>query len=227
MHQRCDASFSGSHLCHAAEYVLSNSMAQVPAGGAWLDPSMDHEGLLTFSASPTFGRYAAYNGTCDNWNDATTSYTGARVTEGGAVTTSYDCNVSRPLACCNGTPKTRFAGFTAFTTTGSVTNGRLGLHRACAAQYPNSHFCHASEYVRASSLDAIPATGAWIDPSTTGKGQFTVSGLPMAGRFLGYSGTCDNWSDATTSFTGARVSPRGNVTTAYDCNLARPIACCY
>ncbi|MHB8872460.1 MAG: hypothetical protein ACYC8T_02120 [Myxococcaceae bacterium] len=42
----------------------------------------------------------AYSGTCDSWTNGTASYSGARVTTAGGVGSGYDCNLSRPIACC-------------------------------------------------------------------------------------------------------------------------------
>jgi len=40
MNTLCAAEFGDAHLCHAAEYYLTNSATPFPAGGAWLDPSV-------------------------------------------------------------------------------------------------------------------------------------------------------------------------------------------
>jgi len=36
MHALCNAAFSGSHMCHAAEYNLATSATPVPSAGAWI-----------------------------------------------------------------------------------------------------------------------------------------------------------------------------------------------
>jgi hypothetical protein len=226
MHNRCAAAFTGSHLCHAAEYISSNSLATVPAGGAWLDASLDLTGSITVGAGPLFGRSVSYAGSCDSWTNATTAYLGARASENGAVLQNYDCATFRPLACCNGVAKTSFAGFTAFATPGAIAQGRIGMHKACNTEFAGSHMCHAAEYIRTSSLAAPPAVGAWLDASLDGSGAISVGGLPLAGRSISYAGSCDAWTNATSAYLGARVSSNGAILQNYDCATVRPIACC-
>jgi hypothetical protein len=222
-HAACAAEFPGAHLCHAAEYVLSNSASPIPVGGAWIDPSVDQDDGFVVGGAAMFGRWNSYEGTCDTWSHGGTSYTGLMLGASGELSTTYSCNTARPLACCNGASSATFAGFTAAM---APMTGRPSMHAACVAEYPGSHMCHAAEYVGAVSADPIPAGGAWIEPSITLTGAFTVGGAPAFGRWVSYEGTCDSWVHTGTSYTGLMLSGTGEMSTTYSCNVARPIACC-
>ncbi|HPH28281.1 MAG TPA: hypothetical protein PLA87_15645, partial [Pseudomonadota bacterium] len=119
-HAACSTAFAGSHLCHAAEYVQSNATTDIPATGAWLDPSTADGTGTSNTGMPGSGRYLYVGSTCNSWSDATTSYSGTWVTSSGLVTNSGYCNTSRVLACCNTPVKVRFVGFTSATTNGGA-----------------------------------------------------------------------------------------------------------
>jgi hypothetical protein len=87
--------------------------------------------------------------------------------------------------------------------------------------------CHASEYVAAVSALPVPAAGAWLDPSITLIGAFTVGGAPAFGRWTSYSGTCDSWIHTGGSYSGLALTPSGAMGTSYTCATPRPIVCCY
>lgn len=217
-HAACAAEFAGSHLCHVSEYLLTDATAQPPAAGAWLDSSAALDGSETTASSPLFGRNTT--DTCFSWTDSTSAGFGTAINADGTVTSHLCSNGVRPLACCNGAPRVRFAGVT---TAQPPTIGRIAMHLACATAYPGSHMCHASEYLRAASSAAIPAGGAWIDESSDTLGHVTDASSPVFGR--SHDGeTCTNWR-ATTSVLGAIVSPSGGISSAW-CSSARPIACC-
>jgi hypothetical protein len=219
-HQICHNAFSGSHLCHAAEYLQADSAVTVPAAGAWVDPSSDGSGTVT-GGSLSFGRYV--NFACSNWTTAGTGFSAYSITASGGVGNTGDCNVSRALACCSTPTKTRFAGFTVGTTNGNM-GGRPAMHAMCAAEYPGSHFCHAAEYLRAASPTTVPATGAWVDPSTVEGGSTVVGGVPRAGRYVNFA--CSNWTTAGTGFSAYSITAAGGVGNTGDCNVVRPLACC-
>lgn len=224
MHAKCATEFAGSHLCHAAEYTLSDSATTIPAGGAWLDPSSSLGTSVTNLGLPGSGRYI-YGYTCAHWNDAAASKYGTYLTTAGNILDDTGCNVSRSLACCNSVRKTRFAGFTPTTTNGNV-NGRPKMHAMCATAFAGSHLCHAAEYIRATSATTIPASGAWIDPSTTPSTSFTNLAHPSSGRYI-YGYTCSHWSDAGASKYGTYIATSGNILDDSGCNVSRTVACCY
>jgi hypothetical protein len=103
MHQKCDAEFPGSYMCHSAEYLLAGSTEVPPANGAWLDPSSDTDGgLQVGGASPAFGRYIGST-CCGDWTLATTTV-GAMVQPDGGISSNAPCNVLRRVACCQVPP---------------------------------------------------------------------------------------------------------------------------
>ena len=223
-HARCAAAFAGSHMCHAAEYIQSNSATTPPTEGAWLDPSTAGGNDTANSGMPGSGRYL-YGYTCNAWSNNSTSYSGTWVSPTGTITSSGYCDASRAIACCNTPAKTRFAGFTTMLLNGNA-GGRTKMHAICASAFPTSHMCHASEYIRASSATSVPTAGAWLDPSTASGNDTGNSGVPGSGRYL-YGYTCNAWSNATTSYSGTWVSPTGTVTSSAYCDTSRAVACCY
>lgn len=101
MHAMCATAFSGSHLCHAAEYVRSNPAAAGPVDGAWLDISADLKGNLVSWGLPAAGRAPSPGYSCNDWtNDATTAYGSIATTAGGINGGGKSCDKARPLACC-------------------------------------------------------------------------------------------------------------------------------
>jgi hypothetical protein len=218
-HAACAAQFAGAHLCHVSEYLLADVLAAPPAAGAWVDSSTALDGTETSTSSPWFGRNTI--DTCRNWTDATNAVFGTAINAYGSVT-SYSCSSgTRPLACCNGAPRVVFAGITA---PQSPTNGRIAMHLACATAHPGSHMCHASEFLRAASHAAIPASGAWLDESADAYGQRTDGSSPVFGRSHdGY--TCTNWRAFDAAQLGVVASASGGITVV-TCGASRPIACC-
>jgi hypothetical protein len=111
MHAHCATSFSGSHMCHMAEYVRAGSPAAPPATGAWLDVSAAQTGATIYPvadlASKELGRYTDFtNGwNCGNWT-ANTYMSGSSTydTTGTAISTAGQstqlCKNPRPVACC-------------------------------------------------------------------------------------------------------------------------------
>ena len=222
-HALCAAAFTGSHLCHATEFLLSNSATLPPLGGAWLDPSTTSGGGAQNTGTPGGGRYIqSYD--CNDWTAGTTGVYGYWLTQAGEIGTDKDCSVARSLACCNTPTKVRFAGFVPTPTTGAL-GGRSKMHAACATAFPGSHFCHATEYLRSNSPTTVPGTGAWIDPSTVSGGGAQNTGVPGSGRYI-QSYDCNDWTAGTTGVYGYWVSPAGEINTDKDCSVARSIACC-
>ena len=223
-HAICAAAFAGGHLCHASEYVLSNSATPVPATGAWLDNSVTPDGSLTPEGSHLFGRNT--DNSCLSFTTNSTSYSGSYLQANGEVTWgSSNCQTNRPLACCNGAPKIEFAGFTPASYTGNM-GGRPAVHAICDAAFPGAHLCHAAEYVRSVSSEPIPAGGAWLDTSIDSTGGLTPEGAPSFGRNTDES--CLSFTTNSTSYAGSYLMTNGEVTWgSSNCQTARPLACCY
>ncbi|MFO0576491.1 MAG: hypothetical protein U1A78_21005 [Polyangia bacterium] len=222
-HALCDAAFAGSHLCHASEYILSNSGTTIPMSGAWIDPSSSESISGTYVGMPGVGRQI-HGYACDSWSKGTTAVSGTWLMPSGAMSTSGDCATSRALACCNTPSKVRFAGFTRATTSGGI-GSRARAHAMCAGEFVGAHLCHAAEYIRTSSPTTVPMSGAWIDPSSSVTSSGIYVGLPEAGRQIhGYA--CDSWSKGTTAVSGTWLMPSGAMSTSGDCSTLRPLACC-
>jgi hypothetical protein len=243
MHATCAAQYSGSHMCHFAEYVLTNSATTPPATGAWLDPScgdvtdnLGHQTMqcnLWGEARPDMGRYIsvdpnAYNDdSCTTWNSAVSGVSGLTITPAGGVAVA--CTTVLPIACCSTPFAEVFRGFTTATTQGNV-NGRAVMHGLCGAQYPGSHLCHVAEYHRGHPT-SVPAGGAWVDASTLGNYGFisNFSAVARAGRFTGRETTfnndnCKQWTSNGTGINAYVVKPAGTTTAA--CTSSLPLACC-
>jgi hypothetical protein len=223
-HAACAAELPGAHLCHASEYLLSNSATPVPASGAWLDASATPTDSLAIEGSHTFGRYTGAS--CLSFTSTSTSYAGTYLQTNGEVTWGGSaCQTARPLACCNGAPKIVFAGFTAATITGSA-GGRPAVHAMCSAEFPGAHLCHAAEYLRSNSATTIPAGGAWLDASVDEAEGLTIEAAPSYGRYTGAS--CLSFTSASTSYAGTYLQTNGEVTWGGSaCQTARPVACCF
>ncbi|HEY3357896.1 MAG TPA: hypothetical protein VGQ83_31885 [Polyangia bacterium] len=111
MNFACATQFSGSHLCHSAEYARSHPTTSPPAGGAWIDWSATTNSQATVYASDETaavdaGRYVgAIDSNCRNWTIASyvefgsTYYTHAPLVTPTGGTTAL-CSTSHPAACC-------------------------------------------------------------------------------------------------------------------------------
>lgn len=97
-HAICNAAFAGSHLCHAAEYLQSNSGTTPPMSGAWIDNSTSGSGVNN-SGTPGSGRYLA-GSDCSYWTHGGAGSSGLWLNSQGVLTTTGDCSNSRVLACC-------------------------------------------------------------------------------------------------------------------------------
>ncbi|PSM30891.1 hypothetical protein BVG81_008195 [Haliangium sp. UPWRP_2] len=223
MHALCATSFTGSHLCHAAEYVQATSGEQPPGAGAWVDPSTVSGSTIANNGSVKAGRMpGAY--TCSSWNNSGGGDYGTIVTSTGTVDTYGACGTARQLACCNTPSKARFAGFTSSTTNGAA-GGRWKMHSLCASAFTGSHMCHATEYLRANSGTTVPSGGAWLDPSTANGSAIANTGIPDSARYLG-SYTCSSWNNSGGGDYGTIVNDVALIDTYGDYTKARPIACC-
>ncbi len=241
MHARCAQEFTGSHLCHVAEYHLANSATVPPTNGAWIDYSggIEHYNGVTSAnnsvATVEQGRYTGqlYSGNCNNWTAATDSGT---TTFGETIkpdtATTQACTTLHPLACCVTPYAERFRGFTSASVTGVRPGGRAEMNQLCGTEFAGSHICHVAEYNRAHPTASPPVGGAWIDYSgyLRNSSQATNNVAPgNVGRYAGqlYSGNCNNWTAAmdsgTTTF-GETITPAGPTTQV--CTGTRPIACC-
>ncbi|MEW6433717.1 MAG: hypothetical protein AB1730_19595 [Myxococcota bacterium] len=219
-HAKCDAQYSGAHLCTWREYELIGSSAAVPAAGAWID-----DARYTSSSAPTVTPRDRENGyACDNWR-STSSYNAGWIDVQGLYTTAYQANACatvRPLACCRG-PQKWFRGFTTASYSGDL-GGIQGAHAKCSAEYAGAHLCTWREYELSGTPAPVPAAGAWIDDA-----RYPSSSAPNVtprDRENGYA--CDNWR-STSSYNAGWIDAQGLYTTAYQanaCATARPLACC-
>ncbi len=98
MHARCSAAFSGSHLCHLAEYERASSKTSPPSGGAWLDDSTFDDATEDGGALQRSGRNTNTALSCTSWT--VTSGNGLTITAAGA--TDAVCTTTLALACCGG-----------------------------------------------------------------------------------------------------------------------------
>ncbi len=222
-HAACAAEFTDAHLCHAAEYNLSVSAIEIPASGAWLESSYDIEAGWTQAAAPMFGRNPSNS--CNHFtHGASGSYSGTVLDWSGNIGTTFTCHQARPLACCNGAPKTAVAGFTTAAHNGAV-GGRPAAHAACMLEFPGSHVCHAAEYNQSASKLLIPSGGAWLESSTDLLSGWSSGGVPSYGR--NPSNSCNHFTHgASGSYSGTLLERSGSIGTSFTCNVARPIACC-
>lgn len=104
--------------------------------------------------------------------------------------------------------------------------GRTVAHGACAAEFPGSHLCHASEYILSTPAGAIPVSGAWLDASVDFDDGPSVNGSVLFGRYI--SNSCVSYTSDLSGYTGTYVQPNGGVTYSSSgvCNVVRPLACC-
>jgi hypothetical protein len=111
MHFACAQEFSGSHLCHVAEYQRAGSTIAPPSTGAWVDASgyvTPQGGVIETSvASSQLGRWTSRGSVlsstinCENWTepDPGGGVQGLTLQPTGAFLVS--CSLARPLACCD------------------------------------------------------------------------------------------------------------------------------
>jgi hypothetical protein len=118
-----------------------------------------------------------------------------------------------------------FAGYTTASYNGKVSGGRVGMHALCAAAFAGAHLCHAAEYIQATSSDAPPSSGAWLDSSTISAAAAANNGSVKAGRYLGGS-SCSSWNNTGGGDYGTMVNSLGTIDVYGDCGTARPLACC-
>ena len=136
---------------------------------------------------------------------------------------------SGPGGMVTGELASQFAGFTATAYDGNA-GGREVMHARCAAAFPAAHLCHESEYIMANSATAVPAGGAWIDPSggieASSSDAFPVHGTghPRLGVYWGPNNTnCAAWN-ATTGTLGYALTISG--TSQVQCTSSHVLACC-
>jgi hypothetical protein len=98
MHARCAQEFTGSHLCHHAEYQRATPTVSPPASGAWIDSSSFNSAAENDGAMPTSGRSTSPTGACSSWTSGNVNALGIMMTPANSTTGS--CGTPRPLACC-------------------------------------------------------------------------------------------------------------------------------
>jgi hypothetical protein len=227
MHARCDAEFPGSHMCHFAEYMLSNPHLPIPVVGAWIDPSdgpvaqfsaNSALGLMPFSRES--GRYVGGAGaTCKNW---TSSYSSD---ESGPALTSWphapvDCRIARSIACCSSPYREQFIGATSQPTTGQA-GGPEKMNAKCHAEYPGSHLCTFAELQRATPKTA-PAALMWVQPTTNvtvasanNPPSYSSTNFPTCNAWRSTVGVGTAWIPALPS----QIEPAA-------CDQPAPLGCC-
>lgn len=244
-HAICAATFAGSHFCTDWEFETTNAPSSPPAGGAWIDVGNDN--AETRNYRPYYSRSGL--STCSGWSNADPNQRpdglnlgqGRALQPSGAVTTTYvgtnngGCGVARPLTCCAGGSRVRFAGYTPLAVAGNL-GGRIGANIICANAFTQSHFCTDWEYDQAAVTQAPPASGAWIDPGTSDgnsrrlRATYSTSGLS----------TCSGWTNADANQRpdglnlgqGRAIDGFGEIKSTYvgtnngGCGVARPLACC-
>lgn len=105
MNQLCGAQFSGSHLCHVAEYERAHATVPPPAAGVWIDSSayLRTQGDSfpdNYAATAEMGRYAAANQlNCTAWTQAGIGALGYSYSASGLA--QGQCSVAHALACCD------------------------------------------------------------------------------------------------------------------------------
>jgi hypothetical protein len=99
VHALCNAAIPGSHFCHVTEYLRANSSAVVPAGGAWIDPSVSPTSSNFNTGMPNSGR-SPYGGTCESWTIGTSGSSAYWVTTAGTISVTGHCSSARSAACC-------------------------------------------------------------------------------------------------------------------------------
>lgn len=252
MHAMCGNAFVGSHMCHASEFVRANPTSMPPGGAsAWMDNSGGAQELApgsfygnAMSSTATvpglaeFGRYTGSNafGHCGNWSafGAEPFAKGSVISPAnGYVSRSEPCTSVLAVACCSTRFREQFAGFTIATTTGSG-GGPVGMNVKCHAEFPGSHLCHYSEYVRTHSTAAVPPAGAWVNSSAVADayngGSHIVLDVATSAAGGSSIGNCALWTTATPTTPALRITPvtaTGEVfQTGPGCDTARPLACC-
>ena len=128
---------------------------------------------------------------------------------------------SVPVSASNGFV---FAGFTAQTFTGNL-GGPVGAHAKCNAELPGAHLCTMREYQWTGSPLAIPATGAWIDDSSTTSNS-APNNFPRDRVMTAF---CDSWRSSVGPGNWATfLDPTGVWAPASynQCQTVRPLACC-
>jgi hypothetical protein len=92
--QKCAAEYPGSHFCTSADYYLGEPKSYPPASGAWVDYDRD--------AAGTRGSSACYQSTTAGgpWTNGTNTDYAPYVDSTGYVLNGDNCNLVKPLACC-------------------------------------------------------------------------------------------------------------------------------
>ena len=98
MHATCAAQYPGSHMCHLAEYIRTNSSAAIPNPGAWIDFSVDVKGQSCYAGIPGAGRYLASY--CGDWTDGSVNGGSAYALNLNGGYTTKPCTSNLQIACC-------------------------------------------------------------------------------------------------------------------------------
>ena len=114
----------------------------------------------------------------------------------------------------------RFAGYTSATFTGNLGTFH-GANAKCRAEFPGSSFCTVTDYSQGEPSALPPASGAWIDE------QRNSSNLRSIYACAPTSGATAAWTDGSATRLGNMAAATGFITGVGNCNIVRPLACCY
>jgi hypothetical protein len=124
-----------------------------------------------------------------------------------------------------------------YTGSGPSAFGRRGMHEACRAEDPASHFCSAQEIenaIRTTGVTFLSHGAAWVDTfvlrslADTFDGQW-VGASDWAGGYsssIDYPLNCGAWTVNTSTGYGCAINTGAVAPSSGPCNATHPIACC-
>lgn len=92
---KCEAEFASSFFCTASDYYRAEPSVNPPASGAWIDYERDAMGNRNSSAC-----YQSSVAPSGPWTNSTNTDYAAYVNSTGYVVNGDNCNLVKPLACC-------------------------------------------------------------------------------------------------------------------------------
>ena len=208
--QKCQAEFSGSYFCTVADFDSTESTVAPPtSAGTWIDYDRSVAGARSISSCAS-GLGA--------WTTASSSSSGANLTQAGSFYSSTNCANSKPLACCRGgAARVAFRGYTATVYTG-VLGGQMGANQKCQAEYPGSYFCTVADFDSTNGVVYPPtAAGTWIDYDRSVAGARSISSCASG---LGA------WTTASSSSSGSNLTQMASFYSSTNCANSKPLACC-
>jgi hypothetical protein len=207
----CAAEFPGARLCTRTEFHASRGTVAPPSPGAYLDYAISDS-----SWDPaTFGSCNGFTSASTSWNGIIALPSGQSVAN---ASSTPNCTMMMPLACCIVTPPVRLRGFTTLTSNGNL-GGRAAATSRCAAEFPGSHLCTRTEFHATRSVVPPPSPGAFLDYAMNDASYDEAT-----------FGSCNAFTSATTSWNGVIALPSGqsvaNASSTPNCTTTMPLACC-